>query len=193
MGGSSRAAEIALLAMCALILAAEVSPSAVKHEIAARKMLYPQRELSEWQMYPVRTVQDLRPTPREVALDRFGGRRDKSYQTSGFYYSRKIRDRWWLIDPDGHPFLNAGVVSVAPAHSPLSSQALARTFGKPEEWMRRTRELLLGNGFNGTGAWSDVPLLRAASTQSARSLAYTINLDVMSAYGAKRGGTYDVP
>jgi len=193
MGSPSRAAGIALLTIGALIFAAAVHPPAAKHEIAARKMLYPQRELSEWQMYPVRTVQDIRPAPKEVALDRFGGRRDKSYTVSGFYNARKIRDRWWLIDPDGHPSLNAGVVSVAPAHSPASSQALARTFGTPDEWMRRTRELLLANGFNGAGAWSDVPLLRASSAQSAPSVSYTMNLDVMSAYGVKRGGTYDVP
>ena len=59
--------------------------------------------------------------------------------------------------------------------------------------MRKTRELLLVNGFNGAGAWSDVRLLRASSAQSGQSLSYTINLDVMSAYGVKRGGTYDVP
>ena len=193
MGGSSRAAESALLAIGALIFAVAVHPRAAKHEIAARKMLYPQREWSEWQMYPVRTLQDIRPVPKAVALDRFGGRRDKSYAASGFYYTRKVQNRWWLIDPDGHPFLNAGVVAVVPAHSPASSKAFARTFGTPEEWMRKTRELLLLNGFNGAGAWSDVHLLRASSTQSGRSLSYTMNLDIMSAYGVKRGGTYDVP
>jgi hypothetical protein len=71
--------------------AAAAHPPAAKHEVAARKMLYPQRELSEWQMNPVRTVQDIRPAPKEVALDRFGGRRDKSYAASGFYYTRKMK------------------------------------------------------------------------------------------------------
>jgi hypothetical protein len=122
MSGSSRVVEVALLGIGALIFAAAAHPPVAKHEVGARKMLYPQRELSEWQMYPVRTVQDFGPTPKDVALDRFGGRRDKSYAASGFYYTRKIRDRWWLIDPDGHPFLNAGVVSVAPAQSPASSR-----------------------------------------------------------------------
>ena len=59
--------------------------------------------------------------------------------------------------------------------------------------MKKTRKLLLVNGFNGAGALSDVGLLRASSARSAQPLAYTINLDVMSAYGAKRGATYDVP
>jgi hypothetical protein len=193
MSGPSRAAGVALLAFGVLIFTAAVHPAAAKDGIAARKMLYPQREWSEWQMYPVRTVQQIRPIPKAVALDRFGGRRDQNYAASGFYYARKIRDRWWLIDPDGHPFLNAGVGAVAPAHSPASSKAFAKTFRTPDEWMRKTRELLLANGFNGAGAWSDVRLLRASSARSAQSLSYAINLDVMSAYGVKRGGTYDVP
>jgi hypothetical protein len=193
MSGPSRAARVALLIIGAVIFAAAVDPPIAKHEIAARKMLYPQREYGEWQMYPVRTVQDIQPKPKAVALDRFGGRRDESSTASGFYYARKIGDRWWLIDPAGHPYLNAGVAAVAPGHSPASTEAFAKTFKTPDEWMRKTRKLLLANGFNGAGAWSDAGLLRASSAHTAQPLAYTINLDVMSAYGAKRRGTYDVP
>jgi hypothetical protein len=155
------------------------------------------KEYSEWQTYPVSTVHDIQPKPKAVALDRFGGRRDKSYTASGFYYARKIQERWWLIDPAGHPYLKLErgtiIAAVAPAHSPASSKAFARAFKTPDEWMKKTRKLLLVNGFNGAGAWSDVGLLRASSARSAQPLAYPINLDVMSAYGVKRGGTYDVP
>ena len=115
MSGPLRAAEVALLVIGAVIFAAAVDPATAKNEIAARKMLYPQREYSKWQTYPVRTVQDIQPKPKAVALDRYGGRRDKSYTASGFYYARKIQDRWWLIDPEGNPYLNAGVAAVAPA------------------------------------------------------------------------------
>ena len=193
MSGPSRAAGVALLAISTLVFTAAVHPPAAKDEIAARKMLYPQREWSAWQMYPVRTVQEIRPLPKAIALDRFGGRRDQNYAASGFYYARKIQDRWWLIDPDGHPSLNAGVAAVTPAHSPASSKAFARTFRTPDEWISKTRKLLLVNGFNGAGAWSDVRLFRDSFARSAQLLSYAINLDVMSAYGAKRGGTYDVP
>jgi len=83
MSGASRAAEVALLIIGAVIFAAAVDPPTAKHEIAARKMLYPQREYSEWQTYPVRTVKDIQPKPKAVALDRFGGRRDKSFTHPG--------------------------------------------------------------------------------------------------------------
>jgi len=59
--------------------------------------------------------------------------------------------------------------------------------------MQSTRDQLLANGFNGVGAWSDVDLLRASPAKSAHPLAYTVNVDLMSAYGNKRGGTYEVP
>jgi hypothetical protein len=190
----SHSARTILLVVTTLTLATVVSAQpAPQHQIPARKILYPQRELSDWQNYPVRTVQDISPVPIAVSIDRFGGRTDRHFTSTGFYYTRKIDGRWWFIDPDGHPYLNSAVATVTPANSPASTSALAKTFGTQAEWMSKTRGFLLLNGFNGTGAWSDVPLLVAASAQSSHPLAYTINLEIMNAYGAKHGGTYNVP
>jgi hypothetical protein len=83
MSGASRAAEVALLVIGPVIFAAAVDPPTAKHEIAARKMLYPQREYSEWQTYPVRTVHDIQPKPKAVALDRFGGGATRAIQHPG--------------------------------------------------------------------------------------------------------------
>jgi hypothetical protein len=189
----SHSAPTILLVVTALTLATVSEQPAPQQQIAARKMLYPQRELSDWQNYPIHTVQDISLAPKPVPLDKFGGRVDRHFTSTGFYYTRKIDGRWWFIDPEGHPYLNAAVASVTPASSPASASALAKTFGTQAEWMSKTRGLLLLNGFNGTGAWSDVRALRGASAQSSHPLAYTINLDIMSAYGAKHGGTYNVP
>jgi len=167
--------------------------TALQRQMAARKMLYPQEQWSNWQDYPVRTVQDISPAPKDVALDRFGGRLDRRSVKTGFYYTRKIDGRWWLIDPDGYLFLNAAVVGVTPTRSPGPAAALAKAFGTEDAWMKFTHDQLLSNRFNGLGAWSDISLLRATPAQSSHPLAYTINLDIMSAYGAKHGGTYDVP
>lgn len=183
-----------LLVITALTLAIGVSAQpAPRHQIPARKMLYPQREWSDWQNYPTRTVQDISPVPKAVPLDRFGGRADRHFRSTGFYYTRKIDGRWWFIDPDGHPYLNAAVDAVTAANSAASAAALAKTFGTQAEWMSKTRELLLLNGYNGAGAWSDVRLLSTVPAQSSHPLAYAINLEIMSAYAAKHGGTYNVP
>jgi hypothetical protein len=191
---SSHSGRAILLVITAFTLDVVVSAQpAPRHQIPAEKMLYPQRVYSDWQNYPVRTVQDISPAPKTVALDRFGGRVDRHFKSSGFFYTQKIDGRWWFIDPDGHPYLNAAVASVSPANSPASTAAFAKTFGTQTEWMSRTRELLLSNGFNGAGAWSNVSLLAAAPAQPSHPLAYAINLEIMNAYGAKHGGTYDVP
>jgi hypothetical protein len=190
----SHSARIISPAFAALALAIAVSAQpAPQHQIPARKMLYPQREYGDWQNYPVRTVQDISPAPTAVPLDRFGGRADRRFASTGFYRTRKIDGRWWFIDPAGHPYLNAAVVSVTPANSPAATVALANTFGTQADWMSKTRDLLLANGFNSEGAWSDVSLLIADPAQSSHPLAYAVNLDIMGAYGNKHGGTYNVP
>jgi hypothetical protein len=190
----SHSARTILLIVTALTLATVVSAqSAPQHQVSARKMLYPQREWSDWQNYPIRTVQDVSPAPKTVRLDHFGGRVDRHLKSTGFYRTRKINGRWWFIDPDGHPYLNAAVASVNPGSSPASADALAKTFGTQAEWMTKTSGLLISNGFNGAGAWSDVRLLRAAPAQSTHPLSYAINIEIMNAYGAKHGGTYNVP
>jgi hypothetical protein len=190
----SHSARTILLAVSTLTLVIVASAqTAPQRQIPARKMLYPERQYGDWQNYPVRTVQDISPAPKAVRLDRFGGRADRQSTKTGFYYARKIDGRWWFIDPDGHPYLNAAVVSVTPGGSPASAAALAKTFGAREEWMSKTDDLLQLNGFNGIGAWSDAGLLRATPAQSSHPLSYAVNLEIMNAYGAKRGGTYDVP
>ena len=190
----SHSARTISLVVTALTFATVVSAQpAPQQQIAARKMLYPQREWSDWQNYPIRTVQDISPAPKTVPLDQFGGRADRRFTRTGFYYTRKVDGRWWFIDPEGHPYLNAAVASVTPGSSPASAAALTKTFGTEPEWMSKTRELLLLNGFLGAGSWSDAPALRAAQAQSSHPLSYSVNLDVMNAYGAKHGGTYNVP
>jgi len=177
-----------------LIGAAALAPAqqAQPKQVAARKMLYHdgQHALSNWQSYPVRTVNDFAPTPPLVRLDRFGGRLDRSAAKTGYFYTQAIDGRWWFVDPDGHLYLNSAVAAVAPGKSANTTAALLHTYGTSQAWMDSAARLLLQNGFNGVGAWSDVDLLRDAPTQSSRPLAYTVNLDMMSAYGAQRGGTY---
>jgi hypothetical protein len=191
---SSRSARIILLVVAAFAVATGAfAQPAPQHQIPAEKMLYPQRQYSDWQNYPVRTVQDISPAPKAVPLDRYGGRVDRHFNSTGFFYTQKIDGRWWFIDPDGHPYLSAAVASVSPASSPASVAAFAKTFGTQTVWVSKTRELLLSDGFNGAGAWSNIGLLAAAPAQSNHPLAYAINLEIMNAYGAKRGGTYDVP
>ena len=166
-------------------------------QVQARKILYPggQAQLADWTAYPVRTVLQLAlpadPAPDQKE-DMYGGRMDRKATATGYFHTQEIAGRWWMIDPLGHFYLHDAVVDLQPGPSDRNIAALKKTFGNDAEWMRQTQELLLQNGIHGAGAWSKVELLRSSPLQARDPLAYTVNLDIMSAYGKHRGGTYPV-
>lgn len=134
---------------------------------------------SKWEDYPTRVVENLPSyqSTKDGELSTFGGLKTDRWKVTGFFHTEKVGHRWWLVDPEGYPFLHVGVVAVA---SP------ERTTSSKMAWADGATNLLHANGFNGTGAWSDTEALRA----SKRPVAYTKIWNFMSAYGAKRGGMY---
>jgi hypothetical protein len=66
--------------------------------------------------------------------------------STGYFAVAKLGERWWFIDPAGHPYLSVAVDSVAPP----------KTFhDSVPTWIETTATLLTTNGFNSVGAWSD--------------------------------------
>jgi len=122
-------------------------------------------------------------------VDTFGGWKTTRYDATGFFYPRKINDRWWLIDPEGHRFLHLAVNSVSPGRSPTNRETLPKKFGSRENWRDQTIALLRDHGFNGTGNWSDDELLRTAAPR----LVYTPRLNFMGSYGRKTGRVVQEP
>lgn len=146
------------------------------------------------QAYPTRVMEQLAGFhPNEIPMDKWGGRMDKSAPATGYFYMKQVDGRWWAVDPDGHLYIHRAVVDLAPGSSPKSQAALARLYSTESGWMARTQGYLVYNGFNGAGAWSNAELIRSSSLQASHPLAYTVNLDVMSSYGKKRGGLHTVP
>jgi len=146
-----------------------------------------------WTTHPTWTVRHLngcalRAEPPETG--RYGGLASQTLEATGFFRTQKIGDRWWLVDPEGHPFLHVGVCSVAPRRgSDRAKEAFAARFGTETAWAEATAAQLSAHGFTGTGAWSADALLAAAP----RRLAYCPIWNFMSAYGKKRGGTFQKP
>jgi hypothetical protein len=117
----------------------------------------------EWKEFPARTVADLPGfKQREVTLDKYGGWTERRGKATGFFHVERSGDRWWLVDPGGCLFLHVAVNSVGPGRTPTSTAALKKEFGTPAAWAERETQRLRDAGFNGAGAWSDVPLLRSA-------------------------------
>ena len=170
-----------LAALCGVALAAAPRPLMVKAwRKTGKPREYPTRILSH--------LSDFTP-PREIPLDRFGGWKVRRFKPTGFFYAKKVDGRWWLVDPEGYPFLHIAVNSVRHGTSPKNRRAFPKKFGSLENWREATLQLLRSHGFNGTGCWSEDGVLRRAP----RPLAYTPQWNFMSSYGRKRGGTYQLP
>jgi hypothetical protein len=119
----------------------------------------------EWREYPTRTldrVTGFQPVADAAKTDAYGGRLDRKQRATGFFYPAKLSGRWYLIDPAGNPYIQAGICSLTAGRSATNRKNLEAKFGTPEKWAAQTSDLLRSNGFTGCGAWSDVDLLRTA-------------------------------
>ena len=146
----------------------------------------------EWKEYPTRTldhVAGFRPGGRAVPTDRYAGRSDRRDRATGFFYPKKTGGRWWLIDPEGHPYIQAGVCSLAHGKTQTSESALKEKFGTPERWAAATSDFLRGNFFSGSGGWSDVDLLRTAPHR----LAYCMMNNFMGGFGRSKSLVHQQP
>lgn len=147
-----------------------------------------------YKAWPTRALETLSGfKKKKIKTSKYGGRLDRREKATGFFYTKKIDGRWWAIDPEGYLFLHNGVNAVSYGSSDRNKAAFETKFGSEANWMSETQQFLKANGFNGSGAWSNTKALVASPLQKEKPLAYTINLDFMSAYGDKRGGTFAVP
>ena len=143
----------------------------------------------EWKPMPTQTLDTLAGAATLQAdsdLSSYGGQKNHKEKATGFFHTAKVNGRWWLVDPEGCLFLNKGMSSVTIIPTPGAQAALDQKFGNPDKWAGDTTEMLRDYGFNSFGAWSDTAKLRAV----AHPAAYTRIWNFMSAYGERRGGTY---
>lgn len=143
-----------------------------------------------WSPRTVRTLADFPPIALDVTAGRFGGIEPANLGlASGFFKTARIDGRCWLIDPEGRRYIHQGVASVRTIPTKGAEAAVRSQFGGTEDWAKATVELLKNHGFNSLGGWSDDATLRPAAS----GLAYVKLWNFMSAYGKKRGGTYQKP
>lgn len=139
------------------------------------------------------------PSADTIELDSYGGwknappslasllKSEPAGRRTPFFHVDKTNTRTWLVTPDGNPYLNIAINTVTTANRDPKP---GWTFSSDDEWRDKTLAYLKSLGFNGTGAWSRDELLSTAKTNR---LPYTPIWNFMSAYGHKRGGTYQQP
>jgi hypothetical protein len=142
-----------------------------------------------WQEYPTRTLDRMRgftPLREAPKTDLYGGRLDRKQAATGFFRPAKLGRRWYLIDPAGNPYIQAGVCSLAAGKSPNNRRNLKERFGTAENWAAQTSEWLRANGFTGSGGWSDVEVLR----QAPHPLVYCTMSNFMGDFGKSKHLTH---
>ncbi len=138
----------------------------------------------KWVPTPVTTVVDLRDfrPAAEVELSRYGGWKARRIEATGFFRTQRADGRWWLVDPEGYPFLSVGLCSVDRKGVESTPVVADRVFGGRENWASVTATLLRTLGFNSLGCWSDAEPFRAL----AQPMPYFPRWNFMSTYKNQR-------
>jgi hypothetical protein len=92
----------------------------------------------EAKVYLLEHVGGFKPNAVVVPLSDYGGRADCTRKATGFFRTEQIDGKWWIIDPNGCPF-----ISVA-----LNQTSYSRKFGPEDAWKRGMYQLLRTHGFN---------------------------------------------
>lgn len=146
-----------------------------------------------WANYEAQTVASLPGFKQrsEPAVSQYGGWKTWKTNATGFFRTEKVKDRWWIIDPEGYPYIHKAVVALNPGKSEKQREVFLQKFGNTVNWLQQSSDLLKQNGFNGTGAWTNIDLLR----QQQQPLVYTMIISPMGMYHRdhlkKFGGKYE--
>ncbi|OAQ40285.1 hypothetical protein A5893_04855 [Pedobacter psychrophilus] len=150
------------------------------------------KESPKWETFTAKTIDKLPfyKSKKEPALNSYGSWKVNQQNPTGFFRSLKIKDRWWIIDPEGFPFINKGVAVFRPYSSENQEKAMKEKYGTVDKWYKKESDFLKSQGFNGAGAWSDVDLIR----KSKKPIVYTVIVNAMASYKAEHikrfGGKY---
>ena len=116
-------------------------------------------------------------------FSKWGGDASRKWNATGFFRTAFEENRWWLVDPDGHPFWSAGMDCVGTHISGITTnieagvpkcfegkhninfiaENFSRVFGAEwkKTWDAMVPHLLREFGINTIGNWSDNEMARA--------------------------------
>ena len=144
---------------------------------------------TKYTQYPTRTINTLKgytaSTAETAKYDIYGGLMDESMrqEATGFFYTKKVGDRWWTFDPLGYPFYRTAVVAIVMGSGSNQVAKFTAKYGTAENWAQKTTDRLWELGYNSTGGWSSTANLIKAN----KPLAQTSILYALKNYCNKKG------
>lgn len=145
-----------------------------------------------WKKFPTSTVQQLNnqlAAKEAIPTNIYGSNLRQKVRATGFFRTEKIDGKWWTIDPDGYAGLQIAINSVTQGKSDRNQKNFQSVYGNEKQWMQSTGKLLIDNGFNAAGSWSEIEPIQRYNKTVSKPISYTVMLNFMSQYGEKRGGT----
>ena len=141
------------------------------------------RYYKEWQQFEVRTVDSLKGYSRkDIPIGRYGDRTDMCFEKTGFYYTKKVDGKWWIISPDGHPILHIAMNSVNLKVPDRIFNAFKEKYETRAAWADDAVTLLRRYGYNGAGCWADVEQIRAYNERHNEHFSYVVHLSLVNDY-----------
>ncbi|MFK7788072.1 MAG: hypothetical protein AB8C95_01095, partial [Phycisphaeraceae bacterium] len=120
---------------------------------------------------------------KDSDLTPYGGSLKQASKATGYFHVKQINGAWWIIDPDGGRFISKGINSVYLNRTDRSKTAVDKSFGNEARWARDTKRLLIKNGFNTLGCWSDMKRLDKSKVE----LPYTLYMKLMASFAREHG------
>ena len=145
---------------------------------------------TEYTAYPTRNLDTLKgfkgSTGETKLYDEYGGYMGgEKYEATGYFYTKKIGDRWWNIDPLGYPFYRMSVVQVSHGSSPNQKAVTLAKYGSKEAWAEAACERLFDLGFNSAGGWSEIETLSKIEDRISQTQIFNVAVQYGKSIGVK--------
>ena len=142
---------------------------------------------SDWKEFPTAIVNNLKGLViKKEFSDEYGGSSIIRSSATGFFRTEKINNRWWVIDPKGNAFVVKAVNSLKIGSSPNNQKAFDSLYKTDSDWIFSTYQTLNDIGYNTSGSWSDVDLIRKMNATKNTHFAYTTQLNILNDFAKSK-------
>jgi hypothetical protein len=134
---------------------------------------------SDWKNFSAVTVDMLSgfDAKKFIVIDKYGGC-GKTYEVTGYFYTKNINGRWYVINPLGHMTYITAVNSIRTS----KTAELPSKYKDIDDWGTQTLQQINSLGFNTAGCWSDVDVITKYNKTAANPMIYTLQLNLLSGY-----------